>query len=215
MNQAELVNYLIKEKYLKTARIIKAFKEINRADFVQEGEKEDAYVNAPLPIGFNQTISQPLTVAFMLELLAPQEGDRIMDIGSGSGWQTALLAHIAGESGKVFAVEILPSLAHWGKVNVEKYEFVSRGRVEFFERDGSKGLPEFAPFDKIIAAASAEKLPESWKSQLKPGGRIVAPVKTSVWLVEREGAEKFRETEFPGFSFVPLVSRDNGGEQPN
>ena len=96
-----LIESLIKDGYLKTPSIIEAFKNIDRADFVPEECKGDACVNAPLPIGFEQTISQPLTVAFMIELLEPKPGERILDIGSGSGWVTAILAYIVGSEGKV------------------------------------------------------------------------------------------------------------------
>ncbi|MCD6283661.1 protein-L-isoaspartate O-methyltransferase, partial [bacterium] len=92
-----LIQQLISEGYLKTPEIIKAFREIDRKDFVPSYLKKEAYINAPLPIGFGQTISQPLTVAFMLELLQPKRGDKILDIGSGSGWTTALLAYIVGQ----------------------------------------------------------------------------------------------------------------------
>lgn len=93
----KLINDLISENYLKTPEIIEAFKNIDRADFVLDEYKNEAYVNAPLPIGFGQTISQPLTVAFMMELLRPKAGEKILDVGTGSGWQTAILAHITSK----------------------------------------------------------------------------------------------------------------------
>lgn len=202
-----LINSLIQEGYLKTPRIIDAFRKIDRADFVPDDLKSEAYINAPLPIGRGQTISQPLTVAFMLELLQPKEGEKILDIGSGSGWQAALLAHVVGLKGKVFAIELIPELMEFGKENVAKYNFIKKGIVKFLCVDGSKGLPEEAPFDKIIAAATSEKIPEAWKKQLKVGGRLVTPVGSSIWLLAKIGKDKFKEKEFPGFAFVPLINK--------
>lgn len=201
----KLIEQLIQQGYLKTPRIIEAFKKIKREDFVLEKLKEDADINAPLPIGHGQTISQPLTVAFMLELLQPEPGDKILDIGAGSGWQAALLAYCVShqdKTGKVFAMERIPELLEFGKKNVEKYNFKT---VNFVCGDGSRGLEMEAPFDKIIAAASAEEIPQAWKEQLKVEGRLVTPVQSSIWLLIKKSDEKFREQEFPGFAFVPLV----------
>ncbi len=200
-----LINQLISEGYLKTPRIIEAFRKIKREDFVPENLKDEADINAPLPIGYGATISQPLTVAFMLELLQPEPGDKILDIGSGSGWQTAMLAYIVGDKGRVFAIERISELVEFGKNNVSKYNFMEKRIVEFILGDGSKGLEKEAPFDKIIVAASAEEIPDSWKGQLKIGGRLVAPIKSSIWLVTKESEEQFKEQEFPGFAFVPLI----------
>ena len=199
----QLINDLIQQGYLKSPRIINAFRKIKRVDFVPEELKGEADINAPLPIGYGQTISQPLTVAFMLELLEPKEGDKILDVGSGSGWQTALLAEIAGEKGKVYAVERIPELKIFGENNAKKYHFKN---VKFILGNGSKGLEEESPFDKIIVAAAARGgIPEELKRQLKINGRLVIPVEGSIWLVVKEDENKFTEKEFPGFAFVPLV----------
>ena len=112
-----LVKELISSGYLKTPEIIDAFQKIDRKDFVSDEYKDRAYVNAPLPIGYGQTISQPLTVAFMLELLQPEKGNKILEIGSGSGWQTALLARVVGDEGRVFAIELIPELEQFGRKN--------------------------------------------------------------------------------------------------
>ena len=200
-----LINQLIQQGYLKTPLIIEAFKAIKREDFLPENLKDEADVNAPLPIGQGQTISQPLTVAFMLELLQSKPGDKILDIGSGSGWQTAMLAYIVGAEGKVFAIERIQELMEFGKENVAKYNFIEKGIVEFICGDGSKGLKKETPFDKVIVAAAAEKIPESWKEQLKIGGRLVTPVQSSIWLLIKKDKNKFEEEEFPGFAFVPLI----------
>jgi len=200
-----LIQNLIKEGYLKTSLIIEAFRSIDRKDFVLEEFEDDADVNAPLPIGYGQTISQPLTVAFMLELLQPQPGEKILDIGAGSGWQTALLAYCVQPNGKVIAIELIPELAEFGRKNVAKYNYIKKGIVEFICGDGSRGLEKEAPFDKIIAAASAKELPKEWREQLKIGGRIVAPIENSIWLFIKKSNTEFEEIEYPGFVFVPLI----------
>src|SRR3989338_8071025 len=110
MTKEVLIDDLIGGGYLKTPLIIEAFKKIDRADFVSENLRDEAYENYPLPIGFDQTISQPLTVAFMLELLQPQPGEKILDIGSGSGWTTTLLAFCVGKEGRGFGLERIPEL---------------------------------------------------------------------------------------------------------
>jgi len=202
-----LIDNLIKEGWLKTPRISEAFRKIKRVDFLPEDSKDLAELNEALPIGYGQTISQPLVVAFMLELLAPEPGEKILDIGSGSGWTSALLGEIVDKEGKVIAIDIVPELVEFGKKNVAKYNLVERGIVEFICADGSKGYEKEAPFDKILASASAEILPESWKEQLKMGGRIVTPIGSSIWLFIKKSEADFEEIEHPGFVFVPLITK--------
>jgi len=202
-----LIENLIRENWLKTPRIIEAFREIKRVDFLPEDIKNLAELNEALPIGYGQTISQPLVVAFMLELLESKPGDKILDIGSGSGWTTALLAEITGQKGKVIAIDIIPELVEFGKNNIKKYNFIEKGIVEFICADGSKGYKKEAPFDKILASASAEALPLAWKEQLKISGRIVTPIGSSIWLIRKKSEKDFEEIEYPGFAFVPLVTK--------
>ena len=199
-----LVDNLVKKGYLQNERIISAFRKIKRVDFVREQEKKYANIDEPLPIGEGQTISQPLTVAFMIELLRPEPGNKILDVGYGSGWTTALLAEII-RKGKIYGIEILPELKKFGEKNISKYNFIKKGVVELFEGDGSKGLPDKAPFDRILVSASAEEIPKALKEQLKENGRMVIPVRNSIYLIERK-ADKFRKKEFFGFRFVPLKS---------
>lgn len=207
----DLINSLIKEEWLKTPRIIEAFRKIKRIDFLTEEMKDLSDLNEALPIGFGQTISQPLVVAFMLEQLQPEPGDKIMDVGSGSGWTTALLAEIVGLEGKVISIELVPELKEFGEKNVSKYNFVKKGIVEFVCSDGSKGYGKEAPFDKVLASAAANKVPDSWKEQMKINGRIVAPVNSSILVIKKKqlasGETEFEEKEYPGFVFVPLVTK--------
>ena len=218
-----LVENLIQAGWLKTPRIIDAFKKIKRADFLPDDIRDLAEINEAMSIGHKQTISQPLVVAFMLELLQPEQGDKIMDIGFGSGWTTALLAEIVGEKGKVIAIELIPQLAEFGRKNIGKYNFTEKGIAQCFCADGSKGYGKEAPYDKILASATlaaakggkedlssltaASNLPAAWKEQLKAGGRIVVPIGSSVWLFLKNNNSRLEEKEYPGFVFVPLISQ--------
>jgi len=203
-----LTDSLIKEGWLKTPEITSAFRKIKRADFLPEEIRDLAELNEALPIAKGQTISQPLVVAFMLELLEPKKGEKILDVGSGSGWTSALLAEIVGKKGKVIALEVVPDLAEFGRKNVEEYAFAENGIAEFVCADGSKGYGKEAPFDKILASATAAaRIPDAWKKQLKVGGRIVAPVDSSIWLLVKKGEDEFEQKEHPGFVFVPLISK--------
>lgn len=205
MTKDKLLDELIREGYLKTPSIIEAFQKIDRADFVPADFKDSAYLNVPLLIGQGQTISQPLTVAFMLELLEPKEGEKILDIGTGSGWQAALLAEIVGERGKIITIERIPELVNMAGENLAKYNFCEKGIVKLIQGNGVRGYKEEAPYDKIIAAAAALKIPYAWKKQLKIGGKIVAPVRQSIILLEKTERDHFSKKEYFGFSFVPLV----------
>lgn len=201
-----LIEELVEDGYLRTSALIEAFKKIDRAAFVPEPEKLHAYENRPLGIGHGQTISQPLTVAFMLELLEPKRGEKVLDIGAGSGWQTALLAELVGERGKVIAVERVKELQEFAAKNVAKCGFIESGVARVVHADASRGYAPEAPYDKIIAAAAARAIPEAWKEQLKVGGRIVAPVGEAIVVLDKVGPEEFEERTFHGFRFVPLVS---------
>lgn len=208
MNNMNLIDHLIQQGWLKTPGIIKAFRKIKRVDFLPKGMNDLAEINEALPIGLGQTISQPLTVAFMMEKLEPKSGDKILDIGSGSGWTTALLSEIVGEKGKVVAIEIIPELTEFGEKNAAKYSFIEKGIAQFICGDGSKGFKKEAPFDKILCSAAIYgKFPKAWKEQLKINGRIVTPIDSSIWLLVKKTEKEFRETEFPGFAFVPLVNK--------
>jgi protein-L-isoaspartate(D-aspartate) O-methyltransferase len=204
-----LVNDLIRKGYLKTDAVIDALSEISRIEFVRPEFEGQAGADIPLPIGFGQTISQPLTVAFMFELLEPEKGHKVLDVGSGSGWTTALLSYIVGPKGKVTALEIIPELCEWGKKNADKFGFVKDGIVEFHCQNGYEGFAENAPYDRILASASTNEISEQIKKQLKIGGKMVIPVRDYIWYLEKRGEDEFYKEEYPGFSFVPFVHKSN------
>lgn len=211
----QFVDLLIQEGWLKTKEIIEAFINIRREDFVPENIKKLAELNEALPINFGQTISQPLTVAFMLELLQPRVGDRVLDVGSGSGWTSALLAAIVGDKGEVIAVEVVPELKQFGEKNIAKYGFIKKKIVKCVMGDGSRGFKKEAPYDRILVSASAKSPLDTraWKEQLKIGGRLVCPIQNSIWLFIKRPLAKgypekeFQEKEYPGFVFVPLIKK--------
>lgn len=207
-----LINELIRFGYLKNDLIIEAFSEIDRVEFVPENLSSEASSDVALPIGYGQTISQPKTVAMMFELLEPQRNQNILDVGSGSGWTTALLCYIVGRRGRVTAVERIEKLKEYGENNVGKYSNYLRdgqdGMAEFHLGNGAEGFKKNAPYDRILVSASAREVPQELKDQLKIGGKMVIPVGESIWYLEKEAGDKFRKEEYPGFVFVPLADED-------
>ncbi len=201
----DLIDEFVQGGVLKTPSLIKTFRKIKREDFVLPEMKWEAQGDYPLPIGHGQTISQPFTVAFMLELLQPKKGDKVLDIGFGSGWTTALLAEAVGEKGKVWGIEVVKELKEFGEKNIAQYNFIKKGRVELKCADGKKGWPEKSPFDKILVSAMAQEVPSSLKEQLKIGGRLVIPIREGISLFVKKGENDWQEKHFPGFAFVSLV----------
>jgi len=205
----EMTNNLMKDGYIKSDNVIEAFADIDRMEFVPQDLELQAEANIPLPIGYGQTISQPMTVAIMMELLDVQRGHNVLDIGSGSGWTTALLCHMVGEKGKVTAVEHVPELLEFGKNNVSKYGFIEKGIVEFHEGDGVDGYVKNAPYDRILVSASAMEVPDALEMQLKIGGKIVIPIHNRISYLKKNDEHDFYKEEYSGFSFVPLMQKSD------
>lgn len=198
-----LISAMVVAGVLKTKRIIDAFNTVDRKYFVPTSLREYMYQDRPLPIGSDQTISQPSTVAFMLEQLAPQEGDEVLDIGTGSGWTTSLLCYIVGKSGSVTGVERVDALVEQGSANLSKFSFADHCHIQ--KAGDALGMPG-KHFDRILVSASAEEIPETLFDQLKVGGVLVVPVQNSIFKFTKISPTEIQREEFPGFVFVPLIT---------
>jgi protein-L-isoaspartate(D-aspartate) O-methyltransferase len=183
-------------------RIDQAMQAVSRSQFLPPGVRARSRVDVPLSIGFGQTNSQPSTVRLMLKLLDPQQGEKILDVGSGSGWTTALLATLVGSKGVVYAVEKVPQLVRFGAQNCKR---ASVQNVHFFQAGKEYGLPQFAPYDRILVSAAATQLPGTLLGQLRAGGRMVIPIQSSIHMVDKIDDGTFKDAEYPGFLFVPLI----------
>lgn len=200
-----LIATLTGSDVLHTPEIIAAFRRVDRRWFVPPAVAEQAYENIPLPIGFGQTISQPLTVAIMMELLQPHQGDTCLDIGSGSGWVTALLAELVGHRGRVVALERIPQLVERTQQNVARFHYP---HVTYHRGDGYQGWLQDAPYDHVHVAAASHELPKALVAQLRIGGSLIIPIGDIVQelaLIRKTGDTTFHEQRFPGFQFVPLI----------
>ncbi|MFA4819828.1 MAG: protein-L-isoaspartate(D-aspartate) O-methyltransferase [Candidatus Aenigmatarchaeota archaeon] len=197
MQKEELIRELIEGGWLKTKPVIEAFEKVPREDFVPQEYGKYAYANEPLPIGHGQTISQPLTAAVMTELLEAKKGHKILEVGTGSGYQAAILSEIVGPRGKIITTEIIPELFEFAKMNLAGYK-----NVNVLNIDGSLGCEKESPYDRIIVTASAPSVPPPLVEQLKEGGRLVIPVEDRMMLIEKNG--KIKETFVGYYAFVPL-----------
>ena len=178
-----------------------AFEATPRARFLPAGAVARAGEDAPIQIGHGQTSSQPRTVAAMLRLLQARPGHRVLDVGSGSGWTTALLAHLVGPTGTVHGVEIEPELVRFGRANLAAVDRPWAGIEP--ARPGVLGRPDSAPYDRVLVSAMATELPAALVDQLADGGRLVVPVAGTMRLVVRSGADVVT-SEHGSYRFVPL-----------
>jgi protein-L-isoaspartate(D-aspartate) O-methyltransferase len=188
-------------------RVLGAMRRVARHDFVDAAERGSAYGNFPLPIGHGQTISQPYIVAIMTELLEIAPGNRVLEVGTGSGYQAAVLAELAGE---VYSLEIIPELAEAAR---ERLAGIGYTNVWVRQGNGRLGWPEQAPFDAIMVTAASESVPPALTAQLKEGGRLIVPVGgrwggQELLLLSRDRDGRIGERSLLPVAFVPLVGRN-------
>jgi protein-L-isoaspartate(D-aspartate) O-methyltransferase len=200
--RSDMVKEQIEERGIVDERVLKAMREIPREDFVPENMRESAYDDNPLPIGNGQTISQPYIVAEMTELLELRGDDKVLEIGTGSGYQAAILSKLVK---RVITIERVKELAERTKKLLQKK---GHKNVEVVFGDGTKGYSKEAPYDAIIVTAAAEKIPKKLIEQLAEGGRLVAPVGPAyhqelIRIIKRNG--KLEEDYHGGVIFVPLI----------
>jgi protein-L-isoaspartate(D-aspartate) O-methyltransferase len=187
---------------LRDGRVLEAIAKVPREQFVPPRRREEAWENVPLPIGEGQTISQPLVVARMCELLELRGSERVLDVGGGSGYHAALLGALAGE---VWSIEVRPELARQAEANLAA---AGATNVRVLVGDGAAGYPQAAPFEAINVAAAAREVPPALEEQLGPGGRLVMPVgrwSQRLLLVRRGADRELERAELESVRFVPLV----------
>ncbi|MEA3211364.1 MAG: protein-L-isoaspartate(D-aspartate) O-methyltransferase [Chthoniobacter sp.] len=187
---------------VKNPRVLQAMGKVPRHEFVPAEERHLAYSDQPLPIGYGQTISQPYIVAFMTEKLDPQPTDRVLEIGTGSGYQAAVLAELVGE---VYSIEIVEPLAHRAETDLKRLGYRN---VHVRAGDGYKGWPEAGPFDAIIVTCAPDHVPKPLVEQLKEGGRMIIPVgppgaQELYYLVKKDG--KLEQRAVLSVRFVPMT----------
>ena len=204
-----MVRDQIERRGVRDGRVLKAMREVPRELFVEKSDREHAFRDGPLSIGRGQTISQPYIVAYMTEMLAIGSADRVLEIGTGSGYQTAVLAELAAE---VCTIEIFEELSRGAQALLRRMGY---SNIRFRAGDGSLGWSEAAPFDAIMVTAAPERTPERLVEQLAEGGRMIVPVGTVeqyLELVTRRGGAIERR-ELIGVRFVPMTGRVREGEE--
>jgi protein-L-isoaspartate(D-aspartate) O-methyltransferase len=211
VQRKRLIEALISAGYLKNSKVIRALLSVPRELFVPEELREYAYVDSPLPIGYKQTISAVHMVAIMTEELDPEPGDIVLEVGTGSGYQAAVLAEIVARQdpmhrGHVYTIERIPELAEFAKRNLAKAGYIDH--VTVLVGDGTLGYPEKAPFNKIIVTAAAPTVPPPLIEQLAENGRLVIPVgdlyMQRLLIVERRGGKLYKKWGIECV-FVPLI----------
>jgi protein-L-isoaspartate(D-aspartate) O-methyltransferase len=201
--RAQMVANQLEARDIRDPATLEAMRRVPRHLFVPDQRRRLAYQDRPVPIGYGQTISQPFVVAYMTETLQPRPGMRVLEIGTGSGYQAAVLAEILDQ---VFTIEIVGELARWGEANLRNAGY---DHVQVRHADGYHGWEEHAPFDAIIVTAAADHIPPPLLAQLRDGGRMVIPVGSpfrtqTLMLVTRDGDDIVSQSLLP-VRFVPLT----------
>ncbi len=197
-----MIEQQLKSRDIKNQDVIEAMEKTDRELFVPEDMKEYAYSDSPLPIGRGQTISQPYIVAYMAQLIEPEKDDIVLEVGSGCGYNAAVLSHLVSQ---VYSVEIIEWLANQAKENLKKAN-IENVKVRF--GDGYRGWPEKAPFDKIMLTAATPSIPEPLKEQIVIGGKLLAPVDNSnqkLILLNKTGENSYEEEDLISVRFVPMT----------
>lgn len=200
--RADMVREQIEARGITDRRVIEAMKRVPRHLFVRERDMEKAYWDYPIPIGWGQTISQPFIVAYMVEALRLTGGERVLEIGAGSGYEAAILSLLASE---VVSMEIVPDLAREVEIRLRDLGYYN---VEIVEGNGYRGYEERAPYDAIILSAAPESIPKSLIKQLAPGGRMILPLGgyfQRLVLLERGPGDNVYMRELLPVRFVPMV----------
>ena len=198
-----MVETIQKNYGLHDEKVFEAMLQVPREMFMPTEYRDMAYDDAPVPIGFGQTISQPYTVAFMLHLLDLKEGDVLLDIGTGSGYQAAVASLLCK---KVYSVEIIEELAVVAEAKLKELGFEN---VEVKNGQGEEGWLEYAPFDAMVAAAEIKNgAPEKILNQLKVGGRFVAPINGELTRIVKKKSDEYETKKFGAFKFVPFVKEN-------
>ena len=199
-----MVEEQIEGRGIKNTRVLEAMRKVPRHLFVPEPYRSRAYEDSPLPIGYQQTISQPYIVAYMTEMVNPALGDRVLEIGTGSGYQAAILAELAGE---VYTIELLEPLATRARTLLAELGYEN---VQVRNGDGYRGWPEAAPFHKIIVTAAPTDVPRALVDQLAVGGMMVVPVgpREQMMTIIRKTDKGVTSEETIPVRFVPMVGRD-------
>ncbi len=202
----DLIIFLKNMKFLTNNNVESAFRNIPRHEFIPSSELDRAYYNEPLPIMKNQTISQPGVVSRMSEWLDVKDGQNILEIGTGSGWQTAILSYLVG-TGTVYSIEIHPELEKFARKNLEKF---CLDNVNVILGDGSMGYPEATPYDRIIITAACTEIPLPLLNQLSDDGLIIAPVgdtSQSLVLLKKTSKGIIEVKNESNYVFVPLLGK--------
>lgn len=205
-----VVNSLVIRGYIKDPAIKKAMLKVKREDFVPEGYKDASYVDTPLPIPGGVTISAPHMHAIFMNVLDLKSGDKVLEVGAGSGILLAYMKEVVGSKGKIFGVEIIKETYDFAKKNLAKAGYGKK--VKLVLGDGSLGLPKHAPYDKIICSASCPDVPKPWIEQLKVGGLITTPVGPpytgqELVVIKKVAKDKIEREEWGGVIFVPLTGK--------
>ena len=202
-----LIKNLFYNGHIKTKPVKHAMVKVPREEFLPAQQKPYAYIDRPLPIGEGQTISAPHMVAIICEALSLKEGMKVMEIGTGFGYNAAVVAEIIGKKGELYSIERVKSLYIFANDNLKRMGY---SNVHLILGDGTLGLPDHAPFDRIYLTAAAPSIPETLKIQLKMGGKILAPVGTAdhyqeLILMEKLSQDVFKTINLGGVAFVPLI----------